>query len=65
MTRVHLPSGIVVTTPNDDVRPELADYCPRREEHTTSRSRRTHTPVVHDVCGLRVIWIPNPKAKRR
>ena len=65
MTRIHLPSGLIVTVPADVARDtrQWADYCPQRVEHTTPQNPRRYVATVHAPCGLAVVWVP--KAGRR
>lgn len=64
MTTVHLPSGLAVQVANHDVRANLADYCPQRQEHTPARDRRWYMPVIHAPCGLPVVWVPKGSRRR-
>lgn len=60
---VHLPSGKVVRVRAGDVRPNLADYCPKADEHSMPLAKRGYQRIVHPPCGLEVVWVR--KARRR
>ena len=62
--KIHLPSGRVVEIPSATAAAtrQVADFCPRREEHTGPMDRKRYVATVHEPCGLAVVW--RPKAGR-
>ena len=57
MTTVHLPSGLKIRATGEP-RPNLADYCPQRQEHNhPGKPAKAYVATTHAPCGLQVVWV--------
>jgi len=64
--RVHLPSGLVVRVrASEAAGTTLADFCPRRQEHTAPGDKRRYEATIHPTCGLAVVYVRKAKARAR
>ncbi len=63
--RVHLPSGLVVRVrASEATGTTLADFCPRRQEHTPPGDKRRYVATIHPTCGLAVVWVRKARGRR-